>query len=821
MASKSLGTLTLDLVARTGGFVQGMDKAERQSAKWRKQVEKDLMTVSKVSGAALGTIVAATTGLVIQQVRAASEITKLAQVSSAGTTEFQRYAAAADVVGINQEKLSDQLKDFNEKAGEFQQSGGGGMKDFFEQIAPQIGITADAFRDLSGPQALQLYYDSLEKAGLSQQQMSFYLESMASDTTALIPLLRNGGAGFKLLGDEAERAGAIMSEETITAADRLSAATLVANNAMAGFRNTIGEQLLPVLGDLAIEFSTVAEEGAVAEDVATALTGTIKGLTAAAVGAFATFQVLGRGMGGLAASTREAMEDMSWWEKLNPMKVMTKTIGSAVRDENESAKAAIDDLDQTLLRYGELINGIFEAGSGGDNAGDSTIDRIAKLREEMRKLSSEVSGGGASSISDEAKKAQEAITKEITALERAAATWGMTTDEVKLYTLAQQGASDAQQLQAANALRVVESLDAQAEAHKRVREEQDRINSEALGIAESLLTEEESILASYERRRQIILDNTKITGEAQTELLHRLEEERNEDLLEVNGSYWEKWLAGAEEALTSFDELAGNVVEQFSGRFGDAFEAMVFDAQTLDEAVANLAEGMLRSIVNAIGQMIAQEVAYQAVLAMRGTVATTAAAAEVAATTTAASASIAATTATTATQTAAAATTAAAWTPAAIAASIGSFGTAAAIGLAAVVAALAFTGGFRKGGYTGAGGVDEVAGVVHGQEYVFDAAATARIGVANLEAIRAGRSVTTASGGAGLSQASASMSGGGGAGLPPVVNIIEDPSKAGQRRNRIDDQGRQALDVWIADFLGEGKTFQAVSRKIGARAVGK
>src|SRR5690606_26356996 len=103
-------------------------------------------------------------------------------------------------------------------------------------------------------------------------------------------------------------------------------------------------------------------------------------------------------------------------------------------------------------------------------------------------------------------------------------------------------------------------------------------------------------------------------------------------------------------------------------RFGDAFEAMVFDAQTLDEAVANLAEGMLRSIVNAIGQMIAQELAYQAVLAMRGTVATTAAAAEVAATTAAASASIAATTATTATQTAAAATTAAAWTPAAIAA---------------------------------------------------------------------------------------------------------------------------------------------------------
>ncbi|QMV29701.1 tail length tape-measure protein [Vibrio phage vB_VnaS-AQKL99] len=46
--------------------------------------------------------------------------------------------------------------------------------------------------------------------------------------------------------------------------------------------------------------------------------------------------------------------------------------------------------------------------------------------------------------------------------------------------------------------------------------------------------------------------------------------------------------------------------------------------------------------------------------------------------------------------------------------------------------------GYRKGGYTGDGGVDDVAGVVHGQEYVFDAAATRRIGRENLEQLRQG-----------------------------------------------------------------------------------
>jgi hypothetical protein len=47
-------------------------------------------------------------------------------------------------------------------------------------------------------------------------------------------------------------------------------------------------------------------------------------------------------------------------------------------------------------------------------------------------------------------------------------------------------------------------------------------------------------------------------------------------------------------------------------------------------------------------------------------------------------------------------------------------------------------GGFAAGGYTGHAPTDRIAGVVHGQEYVFDAAATRAIGVENLEAIRRG-----------------------------------------------------------------------------------
>ncbi|MGE4372898.1 MAG: hypothetical protein AB7E29_08365 [Xanthobacter sp.] len=68
----------------------------------------------------------------------------------------------------------------------------------------------------------------------------------------------------------------------------------------------------------------------------------------------------------------------------------------------------------------------------------------------------------------------------------------------------------------------------------------------------------------------------------------------------------------------------------------------------------------------------------------------------------------------------------------------------------------AFTGGaggsiglYDQGGYTGDGGKHDPAGIVHRGEYVFDKAATARLGAGNLEALRRGKSLPGfASGGA-------------------------------------------------------------------------
>jgi len=160
---------------------------------------------------------------------------------------------------------------------------------------------------------------------------------------------------------------------------------------------------------------------------------------------------------------------------------------------------------------------------------------------------------------------------------------------------------------------------------------------------------------------------------------------------------WEIWRnqgIGYEAAAASFDAFAGNASNALTG--------IVTDSMDANEALHSIGNTVTNSLINAFVQM-GVDWAKSAVMGSTAQISATAA-------TTAAS--IAGTTATTTASTAAAAATTTAWTPAAIVASIGSFGGAAAIGIGAVVAAMALSGGLagkrKNGGPVSAGSMYQV-----------------------------------------------------------------------------------------------------------------
>ena len=204
----------------------GLDttRFQRGLAKSQKGIKNFVSNGIKQFGALAG---AAGFGMLARSAfQMATNISNLSKVANSGQEEFQRFAFGAKTVGVEMDKTADILKDVSDKVGDFLQTGGGPMADFFENIAPKVGVTAEMFRGLSGPDALQLYVSSLEKANLSQNEMTFFMEAIASDATLLLPLLQDNGQAMTQLGRDAEALGVIMEKDTV---EGLNEATVALN----------------------------------------------------------------------------------------------------------------------------------------------------------------------------------------------------------------------------------------------------------------------------------------------------------------------------------------------------------------------------------------------------------------------------------------------------------------------------------------------------------------------------------------------------------------------------------------------------------------
>ncbi|EPS5313674.1 phage tail tape measure protein [Escherichia coli] len=175
---------------------------------------------------------------------------------------------------------------------------------------------------------------------------------------------------------------------------------------------------------------------------------------------------------------------------------------------------------------------------------------------------------------------------------------------------------------------------------------------------------------------------------------------------------WRNQSLGNEMLAASFESLAGNASNAFTG--------ILTGSMSAQEAMQSLASNAINSLINGFVQMGVEWVKS----------AITGSTAQIAATTATTSAAVAGTATTTAASVSSAAATTAAWTPAAIVASIGSFGGAAAIGIGAVIAAMAMSSslaGKRKNGgpvsagsmyQVGEGGMPEIYRASNGSQYM-------------------------------------------------------------------------------------------------------
>ena len=388
--STKLGTLTLDLIAKIGSFTGPIRDAERQAESSFANMRNHVNNYGAVAIASAAAVGAGIFAMASEYANAANELETFAFISKTTTQEFQGYAVGAQTMGIEMETLAAQFKDFNEKLGEFVTLGSGGAVDFFEKIAIKTEGSAEGARklalemqNLSGPKALQLYVDKMEEAGVTQQQMSFYLESMASDTTNLIPLLKDGGKGFEYWADAAERAGVIIDESGIQKAAELKVQIKLLELQVEGAKNQFIQGLMPALVSVGDGMSSASHETNLMSEAGETLGEVFKGVAATGMGVYAVVKMLSNAIAGLSFDAINAKknvdlaaQDGSWADKLPGIKLAKTLIYGATisRAPNSGVSMAAQDNAKVADDVANSINRIY------NDSVNKSVSAMAKIQ---------------------------------------------------------------------------------------------------------------------------------------------------------------------------------------------------------------------------------------------------------------------------------------------------------------------------------------------------------------------------------------------------------------------------------------------------------
>lgn len=360
-----------------------------------------------------------------------------------------------------------------------------------------------------------------------------------------------------------------------------------------------------------------------------------------------------------------------------------------------------------------------------------------------------------------ARQATEAQLDYVAGLERQATVVGMTSDGVRRYELQEKKLAGALRERADAALDAIEAGEKQKKQAEDLARLQERgaqlqksieqnlqgqrgqndaeIGGYGLGARErERIAAERAIRAEYQRYQDELNESTPASMIGGAEYLEQVTTIQGglNSALDENADAWARsqqamgdWSAGASEAFANYmaeaqdiagqtEQMIGGAMESLTQGIGDSFAQAIVYGEDLRTVMSDVAQTILSEVISSLIQM---GVRYGINAALQSSAIQAVTATKTAADATMTASAVAATATVTTAQTAAAATTTTAWTPAAVAASIGSFGTAAAIGIAAVLAAMAIAKGFSTGGHVtgpGSGTSDDIPAWLSNGEFV-------------------------------------------------------------------------------------------------------
>lgn len=279
-----------ELEQNTKDVKESGDEAEKGEGKWAK-FTSGLKSAGKVAGAALAGIAAAGAAaaagvfkIVSSASTAADNLLTMSQQTHLTVTELQRLTYAQELVDVPLETMTGSMARLVRSMGAVQ-DGNKKMVSAFKELGVS---TTDANGALRSNR--DVYFDLLDalgKVGNETDRDRLSMQIFGKSAQDINPLIEAGTAKLRELGDEAERTGYVMGEETVQKLGAFDDTMQRIKNQMVSLRNVAAVAFLPfaqTLADKILPYITqfaqvIGDSSGDVEKLATGISGLlIKGL---------------------------------------------------------------------------------------------------------------------------------------------------------------------------------------------------------------------------------------------------------------------------------------------------------------------------------------------------------------------------------------------------------------------------------------------------------------------------------------------------------------------------------------------------------------
>ena len=346
MAARSLGTLTLDLIARIGGYTAGLDKAEREAKKRAQAIERAFDGAANIATAALASIGAAGVAafaVLNQQIGNVANFKDLEETTGASAESLASLSVAAAVAGTSVDEIANaSLKLTKSLTGVDDESKAAGA------ALVALGLSIEEFKAL----------DPVERIDALTKAFAKFEDGSEKSAVAMALFGKTGAEQLKVFKALEEQGGrtTVLTQQQIDQADAYADAQAKLKAEFEQFAQVQSAQLIPVLVQVQEAFEAIFKNETAVEVITTVLGAVVK----AAIVIFQTLAIVVSDVGFVFLGVgREIAAWAAQFAALGRGDLKGfRAISEAVKEDAARARAELDKFQAQIMSIGQTTGSV-------------------------------------------------------------------------------------------------------------------------------------------------------------------------------------------------------------------------------------------------------------------------------------------------------------------------------------------------------------------------------------------------------------------------------------------------------------------------------